>query len=572
MKNIIKKIIFISYLVPTLHWFILDGTSKVLLKPKQDIKNDTVKKTCDDLEKFIKKESLPRWRDPGIFVGVVLKGKIFWSYTHGHTDITKKIPINAQTKFLLASLTKTMTATVAKPIFDKLSINFDDPVDKYFSDFSLRNHQAVTFKDFFAHRLPIAPFRFDSLWYTGWKPHQLLPLIARLKNIEEKKVSYQNWTYALIGDLLMQMQSKPLEQLYRELLFDPLHMDHTSLGIDGDLIQKEDHSIFRKIKKLLPFQHQKTAANVAIPHDYDQQRQVRKIGFNPALNRFLTTSSVLSSGEDMCKWMLFWLNKGKVDGQQIIDIDHMNAMTTPGLPLSKKALGQYTQFPIERMGNVSYSNMGGWYVGQYGVKDKTPPVDILFHMGGSFGARSSLYLIPSFDMGIIILSNLGGMTTSLHPEAIAFTFMDYLLSNQFQLNLDEEGLEKNWAKGLYDASVQMQRENQSEFYEEKLLHPSPHDNLSDLVGVYSNKTVGSITVGLDTSSNQLFMTYNKKHKISLTHHNGNTFFFEASKLSKGYNGLIAGIMIFGKNKENQKPAIHVSSFFDTEDQMFFKNE
>ena len=577
-SELLKKRIFVLvsglFFLPSL---MAKQPCSALEKPKKQLEEIQLQEAIDKLKTCLIK-STTKWNDPGMVVAVVHRGKTVLMHTQGHTDLTKKNPITPTTLFALASLSKTFTATLMGVAGPKFSLDLSDNITKYISQFILANNKDIKIQDLLNHGLPFSSFRFDSLWYTGSTMEQIVPLVRNLKIKDFHGMSYQNFSYAIFEEILKKIQSKSVPCVYEELLFKPIGLAHTILGVPetspSEDLQPSLWTTFKNIIGIDDDADVPTTSAVAVPHDYDGKCRVRRVGFTPRWNRFLTSAGVMSCGQDLSQWMIFWLNKGKVNGEQIVPLDHILGMTTPNLP-KKDQTGYSYQFPPDRMSDVHYSQRGGWYTADYGI-EQDHKVSILFHMGGFSGTRSLMFLVPELDLGLVALSNLGGIATSLHPEALSLSFLDAILTELFQEKTEaqqEEKVknkkikgEKDWVEAIYNDAKEKHHERDVMFYQQKLLNPSSHDDLKHFVGDYKNNTVGRVRVFLDTKG-VLTMAYHDQ-VVPLVHENANMFSFEASKLSKAYNGLIAPIAMFGV--VNNKKALYLSIFSDTENDTLFK--
>ena len=67
---------------------------------------------------------------PGLAACLIKNGKLIWCDGFGFADITRKVPVTRDTPFMLASVTKTVTAVAVLQLRDKKSYTLDDDVSK----------------------------------------------------------------------------------------------------------------------------------------------------------------------------------------------------------------------------------------------------------------------------------------------------------------------------------------------------------------------------------------------------------------------------------------------------------
>ena len=75
---------------------------------------------------------------PGMSAAIVKGGKVVWSGAYGYADVEAKRLVTVDTIFLLASISKTFTATAAMQLFEQGKLKLDDDVNAMLP-FSLRN-------------------------------------------------------------------------------------------------------------------------------------------------------------------------------------------------------------------------------------------------------------------------------------------------------------------------------------------------------------------------------------------------------------------------------------------------
>ncbi len=68
---------------------------------------------------------------PGMAAAVTRDGALIWSGGAGYRDLDRKLPIDLDTSFRLASVSKLITATAAVVLYDRKMLDFDAPVQRY---------------------------------------------------------------------------------------------------------------------------------------------------------------------------------------------------------------------------------------------------------------------------------------------------------------------------------------------------------------------------------------------------------------------------------------------------------
>jgi CubicO group peptidase (beta-lactamase class C family) len=177
------------------------------------------------------------------FSGTVLiakDGEILVRKGYGMANYELGIPNSPQTKFHIASLSKTFTAA-AIVLLQKLGLlSFDDPLSKFLPDFP--NSDKIKISHLLTHSSGVPDFyalpEYEDL---KTKPMTLSDWMALLKtkplDFEPgKQSSYSNSGYALLAFIIVKVSSKSYEQFLRERIFAPLKMDRTGIWDDARII------------------------------------------------------------------------------------------------------------------------------------------------------------------------------------------------------------------------------------------------------------------------------------------------------------------------------------------------
>ncbi len=83
-----------------------------------------------------------KFKIPGVAVGVWADGKQI-SACHGVTSVDNPLPIDQDTLFIIASVTKTFTATTLMRLVAEGKVELNAPVRRYVPEFWLKDQQAA---------------------------------------------------------------------------------------------------------------------------------------------------------------------------------------------------------------------------------------------------------------------------------------------------------------------------------------------------------------------------------------------------------------------------------------------
>lgn len=175
----------------------------------------------------------------------------------GWRDVEAKLPIERDTIFRIASMTKPITSVVALMLVDDGRIALADPIARYAPEFShmrvLKSpdgpldetdpaERPITFEDLLTHRAgltydsfhrgPIAEAYRTALGGdidSGVAPNDWIARLAKLPLIGQPgSAMYYGRSTDLLGLLIARIEGVPLGEVLKRRIFDPLGMQDTS--------------------------------------------------------------------------------------------------------------------------------------------------------------------------------------------------------------------------------------------------------------------------------------------------------------------------------------------------------
>ncbi len=146
------------------------------------------------------------------------------------------------TVFLLASITKPMTATAVMILADRRALSLADPVRKFIPEFSGGDRDLITVRHLLTHTSGLPDMLPENTELR--KRHAPLKEFVRatcgtpLLFKPGAEVRYQSMGILLAAEIAERITSSPLREFLRRELFQPLGMPNTSLGLDGRKISE----------------------------------------------------------------------------------------------------------------------------------------------------------------------------------------------------------------------------------------------------------------------------------------------------------------------------------------------
>lgn len=163
---------------------------------------------------------------------VALKGYPIFRSSTGYADIFNKQPLDFNTSFQIASVSKSFAAMSVLMLKEKGILDLNDPVKKHIPEFPFEN---VTIRHLLQHTsgLPNYMYFVDQYWrpdstITNQEVLQLLiDKNAQLTFTPGQRHIYSNTGYAMLALLVGRVSGMPYHKFLRRYIFDPLEMDHT---------------------------------------------------------------------------------------------------------------------------------------------------------------------------------------------------------------------------------------------------------------------------------------------------------------------------------------------------------
>jgi CubicO group peptidase (beta-lactamase class C family) len=181
----------------------------------------------------------------------------------GWRDIERKLPVERDTIFRIASMTKPITSVAALTLVDEGRVALHDPIARYAPEFSqmrvLRSpggpldetdpaERLITFEDLLTHRAgltygdfhrgPISQAYHEALGGdidSNVAPDDWITRLSQLPLIYQPgaMMSYGSAT-DLLGLLIARIEGEPLQAVLKRRIFDPLGMKDTSFLVSPD--------------------------------------------------------------------------------------------------------------------------------------------------------------------------------------------------------------------------------------------------------------------------------------------------------------------------------------------------
>jgi CubicO group peptidase (beta-lactamase class C family) len=174
---------------------------------------------------------------PGAAWGIVIDGELAHQGTFGVRNVATNAPVDGDTVFRIASMTKSFTAMSILKLRDAGKLSLDDPAERYVPELkSLRyptsDSPRITIRHLLTHS---AGFPEDN----PWGDQQLSETDAALSRMLRSGIpfstapgtayEYSNYGFAILGRIVSNVSGKAYDQYVSDNILKPLGMTSTTL-------------------------------------------------------------------------------------------------------------------------------------------------------------------------------------------------------------------------------------------------------------------------------------------------------------------------------------------------------
>jgi CubicO group peptidase (beta-lactamase class C family) len=414
---------------------------------------------------------------PGMAVAVVRRDRTVYAKGFGTRLVGSGQPVDAGTVFQLASLSKSVGASVVAHQVGVGSVAWNMPVRAHLPWFALSDPEvsrAVEIADMYSHRSGLPDHAGDRLEDMGYGQKEILQRLRFLPLRPFRNAYfYTNFGLTAATESVAAAAGVDWASLSEAAIYRPLGMSSTSSRY-ADFAAR---------------------GNRALGHVKVEGQWVRGPGTMPDAQS--PAGGVSSSVNDMAKWLAMMLGNGMFKGRRIVDETALVAAITAQVQSAPASGGHPASF-------YGY----GFNVGTTAAGRAT------FSHSGAFGlgAATNFVVVPSTGVAIVALTN--GFPIGV-PETLTAQFFDLV---QFG------SLQRDWVKLYGDAFAAFSKPEGSLVGVAPPASPLPARTLSAYTGTYRNDYWGPVQV-TDQGGSLALSIGPRPMLLPLRHWDGDVFTF-----------------------------------------------
>jgi CubicO group peptidase (beta-lactamase class C family) len=179
---------------------------------------------------------------PGISIALIENGKVAWARGYGVRDLETKTPVNAETVFQAASISKPVSAMAALKFVEMGKLDLDEDINQKLTSWKVPENgftekEKVTLRRILTHRAGLTTSGFPGYAINenipsvvqildGAKPANTEPV--RVDIVPQSRTRYSGGGFTVMQQLIIDVGGKPFPQQLQEMLLTPIGMTRSA--------------------------------------------------------------------------------------------------------------------------------------------------------------------------------------------------------------------------------------------------------------------------------------------------------------------------------------------------------
>ncbi|SDF28481.1 CubicO group peptidase, beta-lactamase class C family [Epilithonimonas hungarica] len=343
----------------------------------------SIRKLVQSSDEFFNKNLLQNKNIVGISAAIIVNDSVIWSNGFGYADKLNKVPMTTNTVVNMGSITKTFTSLSVMQLQQKGSLNINDPLNSYLTDFRPKTKNIdikdITIRSVLTHTSGIQPDIWKNSDLRSGKYTDVLDYINNTYITYPPGMVglYSNAGYNILGTLVKAVSKQDYADYVHQNIFAPLGMSRSGFAMDS-----------------LPYR-----SKIYLGGNEVEEYELRDIA----------SGGIYTNINDFSKYAIELMKAYNEESSSIIDsptIREMFSLQNQNVPIESNKKGL------------------GWFM------FKNDSNFAVYHAGSAGFAQAKLLLIPKSKFAVIV------MTNSAEGGAIAEEFCFSFL-NKYQLSISD---------------------------------------------------------------------------------------------------------------------------------------
>jgi CubicO group peptidase (beta-lactamase class C family) len=440
-----------------------------------------------ELEGFISqlyRAAFPEEIAPAIAVAVVQGDQVFYLGGFGYADLEARRKATPQSVFYIASATKPFVALMAALNHQQKRIDLDAPLSRYLPELKLApglSADQITLRQLLTHTHGISnngPVVFRTAFSGEYTTQTLIQLLAKHQK-ESTDFRYGNIGYVVASLAIDNAVKENWKRALQRQVLAPLGMKSTT-----------------------PYVSQVPKEKLAQP--YLARNSYERLFYAKADANMHAAGGLVSSAEDMARWLLVNINAGQIKGKRVFPAE-----------VIEETHKKYAEQRAEA-GGITRTGYGlGWNIGAYDGET------VLQHNGGFSAFYAHVSFMPERKIGVVVLANEPLIGARLAELIAQYAYDSFLRKPDFN---------EKWAQRLatLPKSVKDARQKTAEDLARRKARPQTLTHpLEAYAGVYESEEGGrmvwqvsnsrlSVTLGVLQSETEVYDAAKDMLRVELT--------------------------------------------------------
>ncbi len=179
---------------------------------------------------------------PGAVLGVIIDGELAWLKMTGVRNVDSGEPVESDTLFRIASMTKSFTAMAILRLRDEGKLGLDDPVSRHVPQlgdlpYPTRDSPPITIRHLLNHA---EGFPEDNPWgdrqlaQSNETMDSWMSAGIPFSNAPGTRYEYSNYGFAILGRIVENVSGVPYDRYVRDNILGPLGMERSAFDVPAE--------------------------------------------------------------------------------------------------------------------------------------------------------------------------------------------------------------------------------------------------------------------------------------------------------------------------------------------------